>query len=266
MIGEAAFDEPDHLTRRLVRRKAQPSRRNSASRQALAVLRVIVPFAACGLIALHQDFVLAPQFAIEMLHPPAATPARPVGEPGAARKEAIIGADLDRRLRQRRPPLDLRLHAPFRRFGHHDAARPMPRNCALDFGREAAGIAGRVEIYVVDRHAALTQRICEMPHRRQHQHDLLLVMPDIGAFLHHLHHQDGVAPGIEARERSHVERKMVAEDNSKRAHGCAAARTELDRSGASRQRCEQYFTFSQSRAHFLRQAKGRLQTGACLCR
>ncbi len=54
---------------------------------------------------------------------------------------------------------------------------------------------------------------------------------------------------------------MVAEDNSKRAHGCAAARPERDRSRASRQRCEQYFTFSQSRAHFLRQAKGRLQTG-----
>ena len=122
-------------------------------------------------------------------------------------------------------------------------------------------LVGCVEIYVVGRHATLAQRVSEVPHRRQHQNDLLLMMPDIGVFLHHLHHQDGVAPSIETVERSHVERKMVAEDNSKRAHGRAAPGPEPDRSGASRQRSEQDFTFSQSLAHFLRQAKGRLQTG-----
>ena len=54
---------------------------------------------------------------------------------------------------------------------------------------------------------------------------------------------------------------MVAEDNAKRAHGCADFGSAPGVHGVARQRSEQYFTLSQSRAHFLRQAKGRLQTG-----
>lgn len=76
----------------------------------------------------------------------------------------------------------------------------MSRNGAVDLGCEAAGIVGRVELYIVNCQTALAERLGEVAHRRQHQYDLLLVMPDVAVFFHHrLHHQDGVTACIEGR-------------------------------------------------------------------
>lgn len=83
---------------------------------------------------------------------------------------------------------------------------------------------------------------------------------DVSVFLYHLHHQDRIRPGIEVGQSSQVERELIAENNSEDSHGCANFGIETDRGGAARQRLEQYFTFSQSRAHFLRHAKSRPQT------
>ena len=86
------------------------------------------------------------------------------------------------------------------------------------------------------------------------------MMPDVGAFRRHHHHQNRIQPWIEVGQSSEVERKLVAENNSQDGHDCGNSGIEMDRGGAARQRSEQYLTFSQSRAHFLRQAKGRPQT------
>ncbi len=40
---------------------------------------------------------------------------------------------------------------------------------ALDLGCEIAGVGGRVQLYVIDRHTALTQRVREVAHHRQHR-------------------------------------------------------------------------------------------------
>ena len=48
--------------------------------------------------------------------------------------------------------------------------------------------------------------------------------------------------------------------NAQDSHDGASPRCDVARCGAARQRSEQYFTFAQSRAHFFRQTKGRLQT------
>jgi len=61
-------------------------------------------------------------------------------------------------------------------------------------------------------------------------------------------------------QRRQIQRQLVAKNNSQGSHDGASPRSDAGRDDAARQRSEQYFTFAQSRAHFLRQRKGRLQT------
>ena len=195
-----------------------------------------------------------------MLHSPAASTIGPGSEPCTACEKATIGTDFDGHAGESFPAFGHRLDTPFRRFGHHNAVRAMPRHRALDLGCEAAGIVGLVEAYIVDCQTALAERLGKVAHRRQHQYYFLLVMPDVGVFFHHLHHQDNVTAWIEVVQRGKVQRQLVAENNSQGIHDEASPRSDAGRGGAVRQRSEQYFTFTQSRAHFLRQAKGRPHT------
>src|SRR5271165_6427513 len=157
MIGKALFDERHHFSCYFVRRKPPPRGWNSTCRKPLAVRPVIVPFAACRLIAFHEEPMFAPHRTIKMFHSPAAAPGSPGSEPRTAREEAMIGTDLDRRAGEGGPTIDQRLDPPFRWFRHHNAARAMPRNGAADLGCEAAGIVGRVEPYIVDRQTTLPE-------------------------------------------------------------------------------------------------------------
>jgi hypothetical protein len=116
-------------------------------------------------------------------------------------------------------------------------------------------LSGASSFYIVDSHISLTQRVREVTHRRQHQHDFLLVLLDVSVSFQHLHHQDRIQPWIDVGERSQVERELVAENKSQDGHDCA--NLTRGRGGTARQLLEQYFTFSQSRAHFLRHANGR---------
>jgi hypothetical protein len=85
-------------------------------------------------------------------------------------------------------------------------------------------------------------------------------MADVGAFGLHLHHQDDVTLQIEVGQRGQVVRELVPEDDSQDGHGGVNPAPWTDRDNAARQRSEQNFTFCQSRAHFLRQVKGRQHT------
>jgi hypothetical protein len=86
------------------------------------------------------------------------------------------------------------------------------------------------------------------------------VLPVVGVFFHYLHHQDNVTAWIEIVQRGQIQRQLVAENNSQDIHDEASPRSDAGRGGVARQRAEQYLTFTQSRAHFLRQTKGRPQT------
>ena len=77
--------------------------------------------------------------------------------------------------------------------------------------------------------------------------------------IRHLHHQHGVTRRIEARERGYAVRELIAQNDPRDAHNVSSRGGGMAGAAAPRQRREQYFTFSQSRAHFLRQAKGRPQ-------
>ena len=177
-----------------------------------------------------------------------------------AREETMIRKDFDRRAGEVSPAIYQRLDAPFRWFRHDNAARAMSRNGASKLGCEAAGIVGRVELYIINSQTAFAERFGEVAHCRQHQYDLLLVMPDVCAFFHHLHHQDGVTAWIEGVQRRKVQRQLVSENNSQDGHDGASPGPDAGRGDAARQRSERYFTFAQSRSHFFRQTKGRPQT------
>ena len=130
---------------------------------------------------------------------------------------------------------------------------------AFHFGGKTAGVVGCVELYVVDRYPPHAQRLCKVPHSSEHQHNLLLVMANIGAFLLHLHHQHDVVRWIEVTQRRQIGRELITEHDPQGGHNGVSLRCGMVWCGARRQRWEQYFTFSQSRDHFLRQVKGRQQ-------
>jgi hypothetical protein len=144
--------------------------------------------------------------------------ARPGSKPLTAREETMIRKDFDRRADEVSPAIDQRLDAPFRGFRHDNAARAMSRNGALDLGCEAAGVVGRVELYIVNCQTALAERLGEVAHCRQHQYDLLFVMPNVCVFFHDLHHQEDVTAGIEGVRCRQVQRQLVSENNSQDGH------------------------------------------------
>ena len=74
----------------------------------------------------------------------------------------MIRKDFDRRAGEVSPAIDQRLNAPFRWFRHDNAARAMSRNGASQLGCEAAGIVGRVELYIINSETAFAERFGEV--------------------------------------------------------------------------------------------------------
>src|SRR5690242_288818 len=80
-------------------------------------------------------------------------------------------------------------------------------------------------------------------------------MPDVSAFFHHLHHQDDVTVWIDVVQRRQVQRKLIAENDPQDGHDDASAGLSAGGGGVAPHRSEQYFTFTQSHARFLRQTR-----------
>ncbi len=99
---------------------------------------------ALRLIAVHQNVMFSTHFAVDVFHSPAASAIGPGREPRTAHEKTTIGTSFDGHAGESFPAFGHRLDTPFRRFGHHNAVRAMPRHRALDLGCEAAGIVGLV--------------------------------------------------------------------------------------------------------------------------
>jgi len=123
----------------------------------------------------------------------------------------------------------------------------------MNFAAERAAVALGIEPHIIDGDLSQPQLIGEVARSGQHQNQLLLVVRDIGAFFGHFRHQHRVTPRVEIGQHGYVGRELVTEYDPQDVHGC------FDRGAEARQRSEQYFTFSQSRAHFLRHANRRPQ-------
>ena len=78
---------------------------------------------------------------------------------------------------------------------------------SCDFRLEAAAIVGVVELYIINRVAAVFQIACKMPHSRKEKSEADFVLGNIGHFFLDLHHQLGVFGGVKAIKgrRSRVE-------------------------------------------------------------
>lgn len=204
--------------------EAARARGGDVARQWLSVVVVEVPLPARGLVgAVHQQAGGAPHLTIEELHSQLFPPLRPGPETIKAAQEARILADLHRQPSGLLPAAHILRHTPFPGMGAEDARGAQRRRGAGDLAGERVGVRGIVEPAVLHPYAARTQAVGEMAHRREHQHDLLLVVADIGAFAAHLGHQHDIARRVEPLQRRHFIRALVAQHDSQRGHSWSAS-------------------------------------------
>jgi hypothetical protein len=180
--------------------------------EGLPVLRIEIPRAASGFIAIHQHAMLAPQFTVEKLHPQL-LPARSVaGELLARTKEMPVGSDLEIHAQCARGAFEAPLHAPFARLDPDQALRAEAAGRGGQLATEVAAVRGVIELAVVNRSTPTAERIAEMPHGAQEHRNARLVRPHVGAFLGDFRHPHRIARRIETVEGGRILVQLVAED------------------------------------------------------
>ena len=175
------------------------------------VVGVEVPPFAGRTCALHQQARLASHLAIEELHRQFGLAGRPVSEPRMRADEAVVLPDSDgcggplgeggQRLRQ--PPLSA--------FGQEHPVDRLVGQRPLQLADNGAAVVGIVDPDVAHRDALSLQPLREVAHGREHQCDLLLVVPDIGGLVPHLGHQHHVSIGIQIAQGAEAVRQLIAE-------------------------------------------------------
>ncbi len=218
MVGEARCDQRHHLAGDGIRRKAQPGGQPRALRQRLAVVGIEIPLAADRLALLHEKARLPPHLPIEELHAEALAALGPAGETAARGDEAVVLADLHRQAGLRAPGLHHGADAPLARLGRDDALDRVAGQRPLQLAGEAAGVLRVIEADVIDRDPLGLQLLGEVPHRREDEDDLLLVVGHVAGLVRHLDHQHHVAGGVEAIQRRDLARQLVAEDDAQDGH------------------------------------------------
>ena len=115
---------------------------------------------------------------------------------------------------------------------------------ATQFTPDGAGVADIVELDVVDDDIFGAQLFGEMPHRGEHEGNLLLVMLDIGGLASDFGHEYDVAVAVIA-QGCDVARQLVSEHKSQSRHEQAeplAAAPPRRRRKSPLQRSEQVLT------------------------
>ena len=214
MRAEAIGDQRHHRLCGRIGRECRRWRHRERLGQRFAVLRVVIPLAAGRRAIVHQNGVTTTHLAIEELHPHAGPAARPGQELGIAAQEAGVVADIDLEAGQVVPVAEILHQAVFAGLGDDDPVRPLPLDRAQHLAPERAGVGGVVELDILDRHAAGLKGGREVPHRRQHEHDLLGMVLDVGALGHDFGHQDPVLTRVQILERAEMSAALVAEDHS----------------------------------------------------
>ncbi len=217
MVAEAVRHQRHHRLGDRVRREARGRRRPDPGRHALAVLAVVVPASADRRVVLHQHGVAAAHRAVEELHARRRASLRPVPELAQPAQEPVVVEDLHRDAGALLPAGHLVEQAPLAGGGDQHAVRTMRRHGAQHLAAQAVGVVRVVQRGVGDAYAAMPQPGCEVPHAGQHQHDLLLVVSDIGALVAHLGHQHHVADGIDVVEGGKPVGQLVAQHQAQHA-------------------------------------------------
>ena len=215
VIREQTRHIRDGPLRDLVGRGPQARGRAQALGQALAVLGVVVPFAADRLAVVEKDAGFATHLAIEELHPQLGLAGRPAAEAVVRADEAMIRANLHRdggdackggqRLGQ----------TPFAAFGDYNPAERLIVEGAVQFAGDGVGVGRIVDADVAHRDTARLKPQGEAAHGGEDQGDLLLVVSDVGGLVVDLGHQDDVPRRIETLQSGQTVGQLVAQHQTK---------------------------------------------------
>ena len=218
VVRERFRDEVEHGAGCLVRLDAMGRRHKEIGFRGLPVLLVEVPFAALGLFAVHEQAGLAAHFAVEVFHAQFLAALGPSPELFAGADEARIGTDFERHAEAATPGLHIVEHAPFAGLGDGETLRLVNLDGALHFACETAAITVAIEGSIVDAPAELAEFVREVAHGGEQKRDFLLVVRDVGCFLHHFAHEDEIARRIAAAEARDRGRQLIAQYQNDIAH------------------------------------------------
>ncbi len=213
MRGKASLDQRDDLARDGIGFEACPCRHLTRAGRAedFAVVGIKVPLVTDGLVALpaalHQHAMPLALLAVEVFHAQRFASLGMRREFAHAAEEMAVFAELQRQAVRR--GLDRLRHAPNAWRGHHQAVRPQAQNICLQLGWQTAGGANCIKPAVMRRATSGFQVQREVPHRREEQGRTRFARPDVGRFIGHLGHPDGIAPHIETIERGGTEVQLV---------------------------------------------------------
>ena len=213
-VAEPRLHEVQHPFHRLVRRELHRPAVVDGIGRGLAVVVVIVPLPALGLVAVHQKARLAPHLAVEILHPQRLAALGPVFEFLQRRDEARVLQlpHLQRHLVQQ---LD---QPPFPGPGADDLLRPALFGPAQKLSGDRPGIAGIVELGITHVPAGLAQTCRELAHGGEDQRDLLGVMLHVAGLVRDLRHHHDVLGLVGLLQRRQLLRQLVAQHEHQPAH------------------------------------------------
>ncbi len=93
----------------------------------------------------------------------------------------------------------------------------------VQFADDGVGIVRVVDAHVAHDHPARLEPQGEAAHRGEDEGDLLLVVLDIGRFLHDFRHQDDVTLRVEIDQGGEIVGQLVAQHEAERAAGRRAS-------------------------------------------
>jgi hypothetical protein len=214
VLPEARLHEVEHLLHHRIGREAHGSAEVDIVRCRLAVLVVVVPLAARGLVPLHQEAGLPPHLAVEPLHPEFLAPLGPGLELGMGAEETVVGEEVD----GQQALFECSDQAELAGFGRQDLGCSRGLGCAQKLAHDGARVLRIVEPGVADAPSRRLQPRRELAHRCEDEGDLLGVVGHVGRLGHDLGNDDRIGGAVGLAQRRDLLRELVAEDEDKAAH------------------------------------------------
>jgi hypothetical protein len=207
VAGKPRLDQGQNLFGHRIGGKPRRARAKQVGRGRAAVLGVIVPAPAGGLVAFHQEPGAPPHLAVEPLHPQFIAAPGPKGELGLGAQETVVGQDPNRQRQVRQQAAQ----PPVAGLGGQHLHGPGFRGPADQLAADRLAVVRIVQPRIGHPPALRAQGFGMVAHRRQDQRNLLRVVGDIVPLGHHLGHHHDIARRIGRAQRRQARRQLVAQ-------------------------------------------------------
>ena len=197
MIGATHLDKGQNFGCDRIGCKAAWRRHIQSGLWRLAIIGIIIPFAANRLITFHQHLITPPQIAVEKFHAKRFSSLSPFGKITKAAKESCIGTNIDSKAKPRLPARHFIGKPIFPRCADHNPIRGKDGNRRGNFASKRASIIRIIKPAITNRDIVIAKRFGKMAHRRKQIGYFPLMMFDIGDLGHHFGHQHQIFVGIE---------------------------------------------------------------------